>query len=96
MHAGFGGREDLHSVHAEVLVAGIRIFGVYAWEGDETSAVLRPALKDGEVEQGWERSRWLRWLGWVQSMNDVLTRAGRDVSGFGVEQSESLEGEVPR
>ncbi len=34
-------------------------------------------------------------LGWVEPVDDVFARAGGDVSGFGVEEAEPLDGEVP-
>ena len=95
MHSCFRGGEDLHPVHSEVFVAGVGVFGVNAGKSDEASSVLWPALEDGEIKQGWERGCLVGCLGWVESVDDVFARAGGDVSGFGVEESESLEGEVP-
>ncbi len=50
--AGCFGVVDLEAVHAQVSLAGFRVAGGYAGEGDEAAGILGPALEDGEVEQG--------------------------------------------
>ena len=92
MHPSFRGRKNLHTIHAEVFVAGIGVLGVDAGEGDEPSSVMWPALENGKVEEGWERSGLVTWLCGFEEMNDVFAGTGCNVSWFGVEQAESLEG----
>jgi hypothetical protein len=43
---------DLHAVHAYVALAGFWVAGDYARESDEAARVFRPALEDGEIEEG--------------------------------------------
>ena len=50
--ASGGGVVDLEAVHADIAFAGVGVAGDDAGEGDEASGVLRPALQDGEVEEG--------------------------------------------
>ena len=57
---------DLHAVHAEVALAGLRIAGGHTRQGDEPSGVAGPALQDREVEQGE-----------VVALDDFFARAGR-------------------
>jgi hypothetical protein len=40
---------DLNAIHAQVALAGVRVFRHHAREGDETTAIERPAFEDGEV-----------------------------------------------
>ena len=51
VHAGGALVVDLHAVHADVALAGFRVAGDDAWQGDEAACILRPALQDGKVEQ---------------------------------------------
>ena len=55
MHAGGGVVVDLHPVHSDIPLAGVGVVGDDAGQGDESSAIQGPALKDGEVEQ---RGHW--------------------------------------
>ena len=43
---------DLEAVHAYVAFAGVGVAGDYARKGDEAAGILRPALEDGEIQQG--------------------------------------------
>src|ERR1700730_2306764 len=52
VRAGGGGVVDLEAIHPDISFAGFGVAGDDARESDEASSVLRPALKDGEVEQG--------------------------------------------
>ncbi len=49
VHAGGLAVVDLHAVHADVALAGARVAGVDAGQGDEAAAVVGPALEDGKV-----------------------------------------------
>ena len=80
MHAGVDGVVDLHAVHAQVALAGFWVAGGYAGKGNEAAGVLRPALQDGEVQQGE-----------IISFDDLFAGAGGDgfwkeFSGFGEER----------
>ena len=77
--AGGGGVVDLQAIHADVALAGLGVASDDAGESDEASGVLRPALQDGEVEQGE-----------VVALDDFLAGAGGNglgekLSGFGEE-----------
>jgi hypothetical protein len=56
----------LHAVHAEIALSGLGVARGDAGQGNEATAVFRPALKDGEVE---ERK--------VIALNDFLAGACR-------------------
>jgi hypothetical protein len=49
VHAGGLAVVDLHAVHADVALAGARVAGDDAGQGDEAAAVVGPALEDGEL-----------------------------------------------
>ena len=51
MHAGRALIVHLHSVNPHVACAGFRIAGMHIWQGDETSAVFRPALEYRQIAQ---------------------------------------------
>ena len=51
VHACTGGVVDLHAVGAAVALAGLRVLRDDRGQRDEASAVERPALQDGEIEQ---------------------------------------------
>ena len=51
MHAGAALVVHLHAIGAGVTLACLRIFGDHRGQRDEASAVLRPALQDGKIEQ---------------------------------------------
>ena len=99
MHAGSLGVVHLDAVHPEVAITGIGVFGMDAREGDETPAVVWPALEDGEVEKGRECGGGGLVSGGrgsgVESMDDFLAGPGLGMRRFGVEEVESLHGEVP-
>ena len=42
---------NLHAIHADIALAGFRVAGDHARQGDEASGILRPALQDGKVVQ---------------------------------------------
>ena len=52
VHAGGLAVVDLHAIHAHVALAGARIAGDDAGQGDEAAAVEGPALQNREVEDG--------------------------------------------
>ena len=66
MHARGALVVNLHAVHAKIALAGLWIARGNAGQGNEASAIFRPALKDGEVE---ERK--------VIALNDFLAGARR-------------------
>ncbi len=51
MHARGALVVNLHAVHAKIALAGLWIARGNAGQGNEASAIFRPALKDGEVEE---------------------------------------------
>ena len=70
---------DLEAVHAYIAFAGFWVAGDYAGEGDEAAGILRPALQDGEIQQGE-----------IVALDYFFAGAGRDrfwekLSGFGQE-----------
>ena len=80
VRAGGVGVVDLEAVHADISFAGFRVAGDDAGESDEASGILRPALQDGEVEQGE-----------VVALDDFFAGSGGDglgekFSGFGEER----------
>ena len=75
MHAGFGGGEDLHAVHPEILITCVRIHGVDAGEGDEPSAIIGPALEDGQVEQGRQRTSLAGRFFGIDQVDDIFARS---------------------
>jgi len=93
---------DLHAVHAHVARAGVGVAGYHAGQRKEASAVQRPALLDGEVQQGGragvERggsapigSRGPRrgaWRGSVEVVDDFLAGAVFDALRPGVAEVE--------
>lgn len=58
VHAGGLVIVDLHSVHADIPFAGVRIAGDDAGEGDEPAAVEGPALEDGKIGEGGKGKAW--------------------------------------
>ena len=48
VHAGGMLIVNLHAVHSDVALAGLRIARDYAGKSDEAARVLRPALEDGK------------------------------------------------
>jgi len=90
VHAGAAAVEDLHAVHADVAIPGIRVLGVDGGEGDEGAAILRPAFEDGEIGEikgGGARL--------IEADDDVLARPGADVGGAGVDDFEAFAEEGP-
>jgi len=55
VHAGGLGIVNLDAIHAEIAVAGVRVAGDDARQGDETATVQGPAFLDGEIEEGGRR-----------------------------------------
>ena len=53
VHAGGALVIDLHAIHADVALAGIRVLRDHARQRDEAPAVQRPALLDGQIQQSW-------------------------------------------
>ena len=51
VHSGSALVIDLHAVHADVALPGLRIARDHAGQRDEASAIFWPALQDGEIEQ---------------------------------------------
>ena len=51
MHSGRALVVDLHSINANVARACLGIARVYIRQGNETAAVFRPALQDGQISQ---------------------------------------------
>src|SRR5205823_5885080 len=51
VHSGGAVVVNLNAIHADVAFAGVGVFGDDAGEGDEASAVERPAFENGEVEE---------------------------------------------
>ena len=70
VHAGGGGVINLDAVHADVALACFGIAGDHARQGDEASAILRPALQDGKIKQ---RK--------IFFLDDLFARAGGDDFG---------------
>jgi len=74
VHAGGVGIINLHSVTADVALAGLGVAGDYAGQSDEAAGVLRPAFQDGKPV---ERE--------IVAADDFFAGAGRD--GLGKEFS---------
>ena len=72
VHAGGPLVIYLHTIHADVALAGLGVARNHAGQGNETARVFGPALQDREVEQGE-----------VVTFDDFLAGSGRD--GFGKE-----------
>src|SRR6516164_1980290 len=51
VHPGRSLVVNLHSVHAHISLAGLRILRKHEWKGDESSAILGPALQYRKVQQ---------------------------------------------
>lgn len=97
VHSGGLGIVNLDSIHPEIAFPGIGILGVNTGQRDEASAVVRPTLEDRQIEQS---GQCFGGFGsgnrFFETMYDLLTRAGFDMPGFGVEQVESLQCKIPR
>ena len=52
VHAGGAVVVNLDAIHADVALAGVGVLRDDAGQGDEASAVERPAFEDGKIEQG--------------------------------------------
>jgi hypothetical protein len=80
VHAGGLAVVDLHPIHADVALAGARVAGDDAGEGDEAAAVVGPALEDGKVVEVE-----------VVAANDFLAGGVFGADGFGEGAGEFAE-----